>query len=257
MASWTDNQVSRLIQVWGDENVQEQLEGSKRNKHVYDSVAEELRIYGIEKTGEQCRCKMKKLRQEYKKVKDKNKETGNKRKKMKFFDELNEILGNKPSVKPPVLIDTLDSSASTEKLSSEEETGEVEEQDEVLSDDSAAKGRDVKVLTVATKASDKDSNGIKGKKRRRNKEEIIEEVITKAMKTVTDGLKESEKMFLEMEDRQMKFEERMREKDREFQMEMTRMMAGYVSQSSNHNQYPQYHSYPPPPQSGYYDPPDM
>jgi len=75
--NWTDSQVLRLIQIWGDQNVQEQLEGSKRNKHVYDSVAEELKIYGIEKTGEQCRCKMKKLRQEYKKV---NKQTGNDRK---------------------------------------------------------------------------------------------------------------------------------------------------------------------------------
>jgi len=87
--NWTDNQVLRLIQIWGDYNVQEQLEGSKRNKHVYDSVAKKLKTqYGIEKTGEQCRCKMKKLRQEYKKVKDKNKQTGNDRKKMKFLMKL-------------------------------------------------------------------------------------------------------------------------------------------------------------------------
>jgi len=72
--NWTDNQVLRLIQIWGDNNVQEQLEGSKRNKHGYDSVAKELKTqYGIKKTGEQCCSKMKKLRQEYKKVKDKNK----------------------------------------------------------------------------------------------------------------------------------------------------------------------------------------
>jgi len=101
--------------------VQEQLEGSKRNKHMYDSVAKELKTqYGIEKTGEQCRCKMKKLRQEYKKVKDKNKQTGNYCKKMKFFDkinEINEIMGNKPSVNPPVVIDTLDSSTETVSFS--------------------------------------------------------------------------------------------------------------------------------------------
>jgi len=68
--NWTDNQVLSLIQIWGDYNVQEQLEGSKRNKYVYDSVAKELKTqYGIEKTGEQCHCKMKKLRQENKKIK--------------------------------------------------------------------------------------------------------------------------------------------------------------------------------------------
>jgi len=45
----------------------------------------------------------------------------------------------------------------------------------------------VKVLIVAAKG--KESSGIKGKKRKRNKGEIIEEVITKAMKTVTDGMR--------------------------------------------------------------------
>ena len=49
--AWIDSQVLRLIQIWGDQNMQEQLEGSKRNKQVYDNVAEELRICGIEKTG--------------------------------------------------------------------------------------------------------------------------------------------------------------------------------------------------------------
>jgi len=35
---------------------------------------------------------------------------------MKFFDEINEIMGNKPSVNPPVVIDTLDSSTETVNL---------------------------------------------------------------------------------------------------------------------------------------------
>jgi len=65
--NWTGNQVLRLIQIWGDYNVQEQLDGSNRNKHMYDSVAKELKTqYGIKKTDEQCHYKMKKLGQEYK-----------------------------------------------------------------------------------------------------------------------------------------------------------------------------------------------
>ena len=74
--NWTDAEVFRLIQVWSEEGIQEQLEGAKRNKHVYEQLAEDLIIYGIEKTGEQCRTKVKKLRQEYKKLADKHKETG-------------------------------------------------------------------------------------------------------------------------------------------------------------------------------------
>ena len=51
--TWTDSEVFRLLEIWGEDNTQEQLEGSKRNKHVYDRMAEELRVYGVEKTGEQ------------------------------------------------------------------------------------------------------------------------------------------------------------------------------------------------------------
>ena len=58
----------RLIQVWGEEGIQEQLEGAKQNKHIYEELVEDLVIYGIQKTGEQCRTKVKKLRQEYKKI---------------------------------------------------------------------------------------------------------------------------------------------------------------------------------------------
>ena len=31
-----------LIELWGEEGIQQQLEGAKRNKHVYDKLAKEL-----------------------------------------------------------------------------------------------------------------------------------------------------------------------------------------------------------------------
>ena len=49
--NWTDVEVFRLIQVWSEEGIQEQLEGAKRNKHIYEQLAEDLATYGIEKTG--------------------------------------------------------------------------------------------------------------------------------------------------------------------------------------------------------------
>jgi len=52
--------------------------------------------------------------------------------------------------------------------------------------------------------------------------------MTKAMKTVTDGLKESELMYVELEEKQMEFEERMKEKDWEFQKEMLTMLVSYL-----------------------------
>jgi len=48
----------------------------------------------------------------------------------------------------------------------------------------------------------------KGKKRKRTKIEVMEGIMTKAMKTMTNGLKESEKMFVDLEEKYMKFEEK-------------------------------------------------
>ena len=59
---------------------------------------------GYEKTGVQCRDK---LKAEYKKVKDNNDETGRRQKVWKFYDCMNEVLGNRPTTRPAVVIDTL------------------------------------------------------------------------------------------------------------------------------------------------------
>ena len=75
-ANWTDREVFRLVDCWSEERIQEQLEGSRRNKHAYDKLSQSLAEHDIKKTGEQCRTKVKKLRQEYKKTKDNHNLTG-------------------------------------------------------------------------------------------------------------------------------------------------------------------------------------
>jgi len=45
--TWTDNELFRPLQVWGEDNTQVELKGSKRNKHVYDKISDELHVYGI------------------------------------------------------------------------------------------------------------------------------------------------------------------------------------------------------------------
>ena len=52
---------------------------------------------GYEKTGEQCSSKIKKLRCEYKRIKDKRGKTGEEFKKWKFFDTIDQVLGYKPA----------------------------------------------------------------------------------------------------------------------------------------------------------------
>ena len=86
-ANWTDREVFRLIDCWSKEGIQEQLEGSRCNKHVYDKLSRSLAEHDIEKTGEQCRTKVKKLRQEYKKIKDNHNLMGRGRIQWKYFEK--------------------------------------------------------------------------------------------------------------------------------------------------------------------------
>ena len=105
---WTDAEVFQLISCWAEEDDQEQLEGCKCNKHIYERLSRNLAEHNSEKTGEQCCTKVKKLRQEYKKIKDKRNLTSCGRTEWKFFSKLDEILGALPVTRPPVLLETLD-----------------------------------------------------------------------------------------------------------------------------------------------------
>ena len=103
---WLDDETKTLISVWGEENVQQQLDGAVRNKTVYEQVAKKMNNYGYKRDWVQCRNKIKNLKKEYRTVKDHNNETGRGRKTCKFFEELDEILGHRPASTPHMLLDT-------------------------------------------------------------------------------------------------------------------------------------------------------
>ncbi|KAI9538433.1 hypothetical protein NQZ68_014177 [Dissostichus eleginoides] len=52
---------------------------------------------GIFHSGNSCRDKIKKLKQDYKKIKDHNNKRGNGRKTSKWYDRLDALLGHRPS----------------------------------------------------------------------------------------------------------------------------------------------------------------
>ena len=51
MTAWMDADVFKLIDLWKEVGIQEQLEGSTRNKHIYDKLAADLTEAGNKKTG--------------------------------------------------------------------------------------------------------------------------------------------------------------------------------------------------------------
>ena len=39
MAQWTDEETLKLIEIWSEDKIQEELDGCKKNKHIYDKIA--------------------------------------------------------------------------------------------------------------------------------------------------------------------------------------------------------------------------
>ena len=62
----------------------------------------------------QCREKVKKLRAEYKRIKDNNSLSGRDRKTSKIYEKLNEILGHRSATKPEVVFESFSSVTSEE-----------------------------------------------------------------------------------------------------------------------------------------------
>ena len=68
-AGWTDDATRALLSLWSEHNIQDQLDGVKRNSHIYAKLASDLSEMGHEFTAKQCRTKVKNLTQSYRKVK--------------------------------------------------------------------------------------------------------------------------------------------------------------------------------------------
>ena len=119
---WSDKEVKALIAIWGESNVQEELDGAVRNQAIYQRIAKQLHEQGYERSWTQCRAKIKNLKTKYREIKDHNGETGRGRKSCKFFKELDRILGHRPASVPSSLLDTGESSSThAESEESEEE----------------------------------------------------------------------------------------------------------------------------------------
>ena len=61
-SSWSDNEVRALISIWGEDNIQEELDGAVRNQVIFNNIATKMRERGYERDWQQCRTKIKNLK---------------------------------------------------------------------------------------------------------------------------------------------------------------------------------------------------
>ena len=59
---WCEEEIKALIKIWGEENIQSQLDVAVRNKNVYMEIAKQLSTQGYDRDWEQCKNKVKNLK---------------------------------------------------------------------------------------------------------------------------------------------------------------------------------------------------
>lgn len=247
VGSWSEAETYKFIEIWGNDQIQAQLEGCKRSKTVYERIARAM-TEGHSKSATQCREKAKKLKTEYRKVKDKRQVTGEGRKKWKFLEAMDNVLADKPSTQPSTLIDTSISSndgtpepCPEPNEDNDAEGGNADNNDALSSAGEIPIGshsdeNDNTITTSDESISDKDaattSKVEKGqfrspiqKSKKRTREDQFEQII----KGMFDGLSKAhelnserflalEEKRLKLEEQIMKNEEKLRKEEKEFQM---------------------------------------
>lgn len=105
--AWLYSEVCALLDVWADHDIQQQLAGRLHNMCVYDKISKRLLSLGIDRTGEQCREKIKKLKRDYKIVVENNYAPAFARKLLGCYDKVHEVFGKCAVVKPSSVIESL------------------------------------------------------------------------------------------------------------------------------------------------------
>lgn len=126
---WQDAEVQALLSLYATKTMHRDFEGQKQNMRIFEKISNELANIGIHHTTKQCREKVKKLKQDYKKIKEIN-ESGAEFKKSKWFNILDSILGKHPEYSESTVPSS--ESSPTEPLESifSEHNGETRESTE-------------------------------------------------------------------------------------------------------------------------------
>ncbi|XP_067412150.1 zinc finger and SCAN domain-containing protein 29-like [Emydura macquarii macquarii] len=124
--AWNRPEVLDLIGQWGEESVLAQLRASKRNLDIYGKISQGMLEKGHTRDAQQCRVKIKELRQSYQKARDANSCSGSLPKTCRFYNEVHAILSGNPTMVPPHSINT---SARSQFMDNDEESVDKEEEE--------------------------------------------------------------------------------------------------------------------------------
>ncbi|XP_065437350.1 myb/SANT-like DNA-binding domain-containing protein 2 [Chrysemys picta bellii] len=166
--AWTVREVLDLIAVWGEDSVLAELRSKRRNAKTFEKISKGMMERGHNRDSEQCRVKVKELRQAYQKTKEANGRSGSEPRTCRYYAELHAILGGAATTTPPVFVDSGSGIVSTPEDSAdgveEEEEDELAEstQHSLLPNSQDLFITPTEVPSQASQASTQDSDPMEG-----------------------------------------------------------------------------------------------
>ncbi|XP_065451052.1 myb/SANT-like DNA-binding domain-containing protein 2 [Chrysemys picta bellii] len=131
--AWTKREVRDLLTIWGDKSVLAELYCSKRNAKTLEKVSKAIKDRGHNRDAQQCRVKIKELRQAYHKAREANGRSGAEPQTCLFYAELHAMLGGAATTTPTLCFDSING----ESLNTEAGLGDEEDDDD---EDSSQQG---------------------------------------------------------------------------------------------------------------------
>ncbi|EMP37305.1 hypothetical protein UY3_05494 [Chelonia mydas] len=132
--AWTERAILDLIAVWGDESVLSELRSKRRNAKIFEKISKGMKDRGYNRDPQQCRVKIKELRQANQKTKEANGRSGSEPHTYRFYDELHAILGGAPTTIPPLYVDSCKGGVSHNRDEDLRDEDDDDEEETVLPD---------------------------------------------------------------------------------------------------------------------------
>ncbi|XP_016299702.1 uncharacterized protein LOC107656382 isoform X1 [Sinocyclocheilus anshuiensis] len=97
--AWSDAETVILLQLWGNEQVQQNLQRCPHNGHIYSEISEKLNAHGYLRSAEQCHTRIKRLKISYRQCRDSLSSPEAERVEFKFYDLMEDIFRRNASSK--------------------------------------------------------------------------------------------------------------------------------------------------------------
>ncbi|KAK3744048.1 hypothetical protein QZH41_011922 [Actinostola sp. cb2023] len=226
--TWEKEETVLLLEKWGDQNIQHRLKECSRKNPIWLEISRYLKASGYEdREYDSCKTRLHTLVSTYRGYKDACNKTGNAtpKKQPPFYKELDDILADKPSTRPAVLINSIQMATTTSAEAMDDDI----DRDDLSFDDCE---RDENQLDDENSSCVEGQNNEecppKRKRRKPSNQELLMDRMDECMSSFMSYQQEADHLFCEAEKererREGEREEKRRKEDQEFLLKLASIL---------------------------------